>query len=122
MNGISISNSSGVPIYQQIFEQISSSIIRGELVSDFPLPPIRRAARELQVSIITVKKAWEELEREGLIYTSVGKGCFVSNLTKDERESIKRKLLLERIKIDLKYYKNYGVDMAGMVSLIKDSF
>ena len=58
---IVISNTSGDPIYQQIFEQISAQIINGLLTSDTCLPPIRTVAKELRISVITVKRAWEEL-------------------------------------------------------------
>ena len=75
---IVISNTSGDPIYQQIFDQISAQIIQGKLPGDFCLPPIRTVAKELRISVITVKRAWEELEHTGLIYTMAGKGCFVA--------------------------------------------
>lgn len=75
---IVISNTSGVPIYQQIFEQISAQIIKGLLPSDTCLPPIRTVARELRISVITTKRAYEELEREGFLVTVPGKGCFVA--------------------------------------------
>ena len=64
---IIISNTSDKPIYQQIYEQISAQIIKGELESNFWLPSIRTIAKELRISVITVKKAWEELERMGFI-------------------------------------------------------
>ena len=81
MTGINISNTSDKPIYQQLFEQISSMILNGELKSDFNLPSIRTAAKELRISVITVKKAWEELERSGLIYPVAGKGCFIADIS-----------------------------------------
>ena len=64
------SDTSDTPIYQQIFEQIRAQIIRGELPSGAPLPPIRTISKELRVSVITVKKAWELLEGLGLIVTA----------------------------------------------------
>lgn len=118
MNGINISNNSETPIYQQLFEQISSSIIIGELPADYHLPPIRTAARELRVSIITVKKAWEELEREGLIYTNVGRGCFVANLSQDVRENKKVEILKKQMEKDILFYKNYNVTKNEMIKLL----
>ena len=94
MIGISISNTSEEPIYRQLFEQISSKILNGTLKSGFNLPPIRTAAKELRISIITVKKAWEELERAGLIYSVVGKGCFVRDLPEKELKK-KREEVME---------------------------
>lgn len=75
---ILIDNLSGAPIYDQIFSQIKSQIISGALRQDETLPSIRNLAKDLRVSVITTKRAYDELEREGLIYTVVGKGCFVA--------------------------------------------
>ncbi|MDD4508999.1 MAG: GntR family transcriptional regulator, partial [Eubacteriaceae bacterium] len=75
---IVINPQSQTPIYQQIYSQISAQIVRGELTGDSALPPIRSVARELKISVITIKKAWEELEHQGFIYTVTVKGCFVT--------------------------------------------
>ena len=75
---ILIDNRSGVPIYNQICQQIRSAILGGELEADTPLPSIRNLAKDLRISVITTKRAYEELEREGLIYTVAGVGCFVA--------------------------------------------
>ena len=79
---ILIDNMSGAPIYDQIYaqikSQIKSQIIRGVLGQDEALPSIRNLAKDLRVSVITTKRAYDELEREGLIYTAAGKGCFVA--------------------------------------------
>ena len=72
-----INPKSGTPIYEQIYRQISVQILNGELKADECLPSIRTVARELGISIITVKSAYEQLEREGYIYTQAGRGCFV---------------------------------------------
>lgn len=75
---ILISNSSSVPLYEQIFNQIKNQILNGELKPSEALPSIRMLAKDLKVSIITTKRAYEELEKEGLITTVAGKGTFVS--------------------------------------------
>ena len=75
---IIISNSGGVPIYDQITRQIKGLILRGELKEGEALPSMRLLARELRISVITTKRAYEELEREGFITTVPGKGCFVA--------------------------------------------
>lgn len=75
---ILIDNRSGVPIYNQICQQIRSAILGGELEADAPLPSIRNLAKDLRISVITTKRAYEELERDGFIYTVAGKGCFVA--------------------------------------------
>lgn len=75
---ILISNSCGSPIYQQIYDQIKAAILSGELREGDMLPSIRALAKDLRISVITTKRAYEELEQGGYIYTAAGKGCFVS--------------------------------------------
>ncbi len=73
-----INNASGVPIYEQIVLQIKNQIIAGELKEGELLPSMRLLAKEQRISVITTKRAYEELEREGFIYSVVGKGSFVA--------------------------------------------
>lgn len=75
---IIISNTGGKPIYDQIKEQIKNAVLAGELRSGDALPSIRMLAKELRISVITTKRAFEELEREGFIETVPGKGSFVA--------------------------------------------
>ena len=75
---IFVDNKSGKPIYEQIYSQIKSQIISGVLKEDEALPSIRNLAKDLRISVITTKRAYEELEREGFIYTVAAKGCFVA--------------------------------------------
>ncbi len=75
---IIISNSSDKPIYEQITSQIKNMIMTGELNEGDVLPSMRFLAKELRISVITTKRAYEELERDGFIETVIGKGCFVS--------------------------------------------
>jgi GntR family transcriptional regulator len=119
---IVFSNTSDKPIYQQIYEQISAQIIKGELARDFCLPPIRTVALELRISVITVKKAWEELERQGFIYTMVGKGCFVAPMQQGELDDKKIALANERLKKDIAYYKELGLSLTDLVGLIRSHY
>ena len=80
---IFIDNRSGVAIYDQIWTQIRDQIVSGALAEDEALPSIRSLAKDLKISVITTKRAYEELEREGLIYTVPAKGCFVAPLNKE---------------------------------------
>ncbi len=80
---IIISNSSGVPIYEQIEEQIKSQIMTGELVEGDALPSMRVLAKDLKISIITTKRAYEDLERDGFITSVTGKGSFVKGINSD---------------------------------------
>ena len=75
---ILISNSCGRPIYQQIYDQVKNAILSGELREGDMLHSIRALAKDLRISVITTKRAYEELEQGGYIYTAAGKGCFVS--------------------------------------------
>ncbi len=75
---IIISNSSGKPIYEQIADQIKNQIIDGKLQAGDPLPSMRALAQDLRISVITTKRAYNDLESEGFIETVAGKGCFVS--------------------------------------------
>ena len=80
---IIISNSSGVPIYEQIEEQIKSQIMTGELSEGDALPSMRVLAKELKISIITTKRAYEDLERDGFIESVTGKGSFVKGINSE---------------------------------------
>ncbi len=80
---IIISNSSGVPIYEQIEEQIKGQIMTGELREGDALPSMRVLAKDLKISIITTKRAYEDLERDGYIESVVGKGSFVKGMNSD---------------------------------------
>lgn len=75
---IFIDNKSGISIYEQIYTQIKLQIINGTLKEDEALPSIRNLAKDLRISVITTKHAYDELEHDGFIYTVVGKGCFVA--------------------------------------------
>lgn len=75
---ILIDNKSGTPIYDQIYSQIKGQIISGALKQDELLPSIRGLAKDLRISFITTKHAYEELEKEGFIYTLPAKGCYVA--------------------------------------------
>ena len=75
---ILISNASGLPIYEQITTQIKQKILSGELAAGEALPSIRALASDLRISVITTKRAYDELEKEGFIYTIAAKGCFVA--------------------------------------------
>jgi GntR family transcriptional regulator len=119
---IVISTTSGDPIYQQIFEQISAQIIKGKLPSDYCLPPIRTVAKELRISVITVKRAWEELEHAGLIYTMAGKGCFVAPLPPNALDAKRSQLAGEKLAKDMEYYKTLGLSLEEIVAMIQHNY
>lgn len=116
---VAISSTSEKPIYQQLFEQISAQILKGELASGHHLPPIRQAALELRISVITVKKAWEELERCGLIHAMTGRGCFVADLSVEQKRQIRDEMILKQMGNDVSYYKSFGLTLDEIMKLVK---
>ena len=76
---ITIQSKSGIPIYEQITKQLREAITNGELKAGEPLPSIRGLAAELAISVITTKRAYEDLEKEGMVYSVPGKGFFVDD-------------------------------------------
>ena len=89
---ILIDNKSGAPIYDQIYAQIKNQIMSGELEENEQLPSIRGLAKDLRISFITTKRAYEELEKDGFIYTIQAKGCYVApkNLELLREENLKK--------------------------------
>lgn len=89
---ILIDNRSGAPIYDQIYTQIKNQIISGSLKENEMLPSIRGLAKDLKISFVTTKRAYDELEREGFIYTIQAKGCYVApkNLELLREENLKQ--------------------------------
>ena len=94
---IIISNSSEDPIYEQIVKQIKNQIINGELTEQESLPSIRKLAGELGISVITTKRAYEELEKEGFIDTVGGKGSFVASQNKEFLREKKMNVVEEKL-------------------------
>ena len=120
---IFIDNKSGAPIYDQIYTQIKAQIINGALQADEALPSIRSLAKDLRISVITTKRAYDELEREGFIYTVAGKGCFVApkNVELLREENLKQiENYMEKI-IQLAASCNVGKqDILGMVNYMME--
>ena len=114
-----LSGSSDKPIYQQLFEQISAQIIKGQLKEGFALPPIRTVAKELRISVIPVKAAWEELERTGFIVTMVGRGCYVAPLKSTDLTVKRDEMAREKLKKDIEYYKSLGIKAEELINLIR---
>lgn len=100
---IIISNSGDKPIYEQITDQIKNMIMNGQLKEGMPLPSMRTLAKELRISVITTKRAYEELERDGFIVTMVGKGSFVRaadlRLVREEKLKQIESLLTEAVRV-----------------------
>ena len=106
---ILIDNKSGTPIYDQIFSQIKGHIMSGELKTDEALPSIRGLAKDLRISVITTKRAYDELERAGFLYTVPGKGSFVAA----KNEALLREEYLKKIE----EHMNTIRELAGAIAL-----
>ena len=109
---IIISNTSGAPIYEQIEVQIREMILRGELKAGDALPSMRTLAKDLRISMITTKRAYEELERDGFIESFTGRGSFV----KAQNEE----LLRERVLAETEEYFAKGIQKALDACLTKE--
>lgn len=109
---IIISNASNQPIYEQIYSQIKNLIICGKLVSGELLPSIRSLAKDLRISVITTKRAYDELEKDGYIYTIASKGCYVAQ---KNMEMIKEQHLKE-----IEEYMGKIVDLAPACQLSEE--
>lgn len=94
---IIISNKTSKPIYEQITSQIKALIMSGELQTGDPIPSMRSMAKSLHVSVITVQKAYEDLQREGFIETTVGRGSFVSALNKELYQEEQQRIVEENL-------------------------
>ena len=119
---ISVSSTSELPLYKQLYDGISTAVIRGELREGEPLPPIRTISQELRISVISVKRAWEELERDGFINTAVGRGCFVAHLSAQRIAELRRNMILEKILPSVEYAKKLGVDFSEAVEILEEIF
>jgi len=114
-----LSNSSSEPIYQQIVRQIRAQIIAGELEEGGLLPSIRALARDLQISVITTKRAYEELEREGLIDTVGGKGTFVAAQNPEFLREKRMKVVEEKLAAAVAEARLLGVGSSELAEMLR---
>lgn len=115
---IIISNIDGKPIYDQISTQIKEKIIKGELKAGDALPSMRYLAKELQISVITTKRAYEELERGGFIVTMTGKGSFIAEKNTDFIKEEYRKRIEYYMKEIIKLSKSCDLDMKELKEMM----
>ena len=120
---IIIANSSPDPIYEQIIKQIKTQIISGELEEGTALPSIRRLAQELNISVITTKRSYEDLEREGFIDTVAGKGSFVAVQNKAFLREKRMKIVEEKLSEAISEAKMLGLgidELKEMLGILYD--
>lgn len=115
---ILLSPSSGEAIYLQIVRQIRESILQGELAPGEALPSIRQLAKDLQISVITTKRAYNELEQEGLIDSIVGKGSFVSGGNKAFIIEQRTRMLEEKLREVLAESRNLAISTKQLIEMI----
>ena len=118
-----IRNSTNQPIYDQIYCQIKSQILSGALAPGEALPSIRALAKDLKISVITTKRAYDELEAHGLIYTMAGKGCFVADNNLEILREQRRRELETHLTAALELAKSCGLtrqDLKQMLDLLSE--
>lgn len=122
MKNIHVDNQSNKPIYQQLYDQISSQILLKEMIADTKLPSIRTTAKELRVSVITIKKTWEMLEHDKYIYTIAGKGSYVSNTS--DSELSKKKTLMVKTSLEevIEISKSLEIDEIEFIKLVQSIY
>lgn len=114
-----ISTTSMIPIYEQIIEEIKNLIRKGELKENDVLPSVRSLARELKISALTVKKAYDELEKDGLIVTVHGKGSYISFSNKALLEEEMRKELENDLELSIAKGRKIGLSDAEISDLFQ---
>ena len=119
---ILISNSSSVPLYEQISNQVKNQILNGELKPSEALPSIRMLAKDLKVSIITTKRAYEELEKEGFIKTVAGKGTFVSEGNSDRLKEAAICEIESKLDDAISQAKAIGLTLDECIEIFKSLF
>ena len=119
---IIISNGSQVPIYKQIVEQIHEAIIKGDLLEGTLMPSIRYLAKDLKISVITTKRAYEELEREGLLVTMTGKGTFVAPSNIEMMREVRLKEIEQHLETASILGKSIGLNVNDLDEMLKVIF
>ena len=116
---IIISNSSGKPIYEQIADQVKEQIMAGALAAGDALPSMRLLAKELRISVITTKRAYDELEADGFLYTVAGKGCFVAEKNLDLIREQKLKELEDHLDAAVELAAQCGVSAPELMEMLR---
>lgn len=119
---IIISNSLHEPIYEQISNQIKAAILKGELEEGDLLPSIRGLAKDLQISVITTKRAYDELEKDGFIETVQGKGSFVAGQNKELMREKRLSIIEQKLSEIVKESKDLGITFQEIEEMLKILF
>ncbi|MFI3237558.1 MAG: GntR family transcriptional regulator [Lachnospiraceae bacterium] len=114
---IIISSNTTKPIYEQITSQIKAMVMSGELKTGDPIPSMRNLAKTIHVSVITVQKAYEDLQRDGFIETTIGRGSFIAARNKDFIMEEQQKLIEEHLVIATDLAKSQGIPLIKLLEL-----
>ena len=115
---IIISTNTNTPIYEQITSQIKKMVMCGQLQQGEPIPSMRALAKSLHVSVITVQRAYEELQRDGFIETTVGKGSFISATNKAFFEEEQQKIIEQHLEEAVKLSRACGIELEKLQVLL----
>ncbi len=115
---IVISNNTGKPIYEQITTQVKALIISGELKAGDAIPSMRALAKSIHVSVITVQRAYEELQRDGFIETTVGRGSFVSAQNKEFYQEEQQRIAEEHLQIAAEIGRTNRISLEKLTELL----
>src|SRR5699024_12385066 len=116
------SNHSKEPIYKQIIAQIKSLILSGDLEEGEALPSIRQLAKDLQISVITTKRAYEEIEKDGFIYSIVGKGSYIAEQNLEVIGEKKLKVVEEQVMDVITNSREIGLSLDELQDLLKNVY
>ncbi len=115
---IIISSNTAKPIYEQITQQIKAMVMSGELQTGTPLPSMRTLAKSLHISVITVQKAYEDLQRDGFIETTVGRGSFIAAQNKEFYQEEQQKKAEEYLALAAETGRTGGIKLEKLIELL----
>lgn len=115
---IIISSNTSKPIYEQITSQIKANVMSGQLKTGDPIPSMRSLAKSLHISVITVQKAYEDLQRDGFIETTVGRGSFISAQNKDFYQEEQQKRAEEHLQIAVEIGRMSNISLEKLIELL----
>lgn len=113
-----LSNASGQPLYQQIKDQLKDAILKEELTEGAPLPSIRSFANELKVSVLTIRRVYDELEKEGFVTSQIGVGTFVSAGNVELLRESKRRLVEEKMQEMITLAKTLSISKEELIAMM----
>ena len=117
---LTVTNTSPLPLYRQMYDQLAAQLLRGEIAPGEVLPPIRTVAQERSVSLISGRRAWEELERDGCIHTAVGRGTFAAALGETDKAAMRRAILKEKLTDAAQFCAAVGASGEEAAALLRE--